>query len=251
MSHSASDEGAAAPGAYRPETPWPPAAALLVVLGASLAPVVVAMAFVSAQRAGLVPANGAYSLASPVLVGQMIIGQLASLAVVWVAAGWRNARAETLRLSPEQETGWLTAIGYGALLIVAIGPIELVLYRLAGVDLFTDGRWLLDGLLSPHGWAVAVAAIVLAPLWEETCFRGFLLSSLAKSLLGFWPAAILTSGIWAALHTGYSWPGLGSVFLAGIGLSWIMLRTGSLKAVAIAHAVINAFSLAMILLFAR
>jgi membrane protease YdiL (CAAX protease family) len=180
---------------------------------------------------------------------QMMLGQLASFGVVWVAAGWRDARAETLRLAGPHP-GWLAAAGYGALLAAAIGPVEIALYRLAGLDLFTDGRWLLEGLKQPHGILVAIAAVVLAPLWEETCFRGFLLSSLAKTRLGFWPAAILTSGIWTALHAGYSWPGLVSVFLAGIGLSWIMLRTGSLKAVVVAHAVINVFSLAVILLFA-
>jgi membrane protease YdiL (CAAX protease family) len=40
------------------------------------------------------------------------------------------------------------------------------------------------------------------------------------------------------------------VFLAGIGLSWIMQRTGSLRAVIVAHGVINAFSLTVIALFA-
>jgi membrane protease YdiL (CAAX protease family) len=41
-----------------------------------------------------------------------------------------------------------------------------------------------------------------------------------------------------------------SVFLAGIGLSWIMKRTGSMRAVVVAHAVINAFSLSIVSLFA-
>ena len=58
------------------------------------------------------------------------------------------------------------------------------------------------------------------------------------------------SVLWTALHAGYSWPGLVSVFLAGIGLSWIMRRTGSMKAVILAHAVINAFALAVISTFA-
>lgn len=235
--------------AYRPETPWRPSAALFIALAASFAPVAVAMAFISAERAGLVPAGEPSSLLSPVFTMQMMLGQIASFAVVWLAAGWRNARAETLRLAG-RDPGWLESAGYGVLLVAAIGPVEIALYHLAGIDLFTDGRWLLEGLRQPHGLAVAVAAIVLAPLWEETCFRGFLLSALAKTRLGFWPAAILTTGIWTALHAGYSWPGLVSVFLAGIGLSWIMLRTGSLKAVVIAHAVINTFSLAAILLFA-
>ncbi len=136
------------------------------------------------------------------------------------------------------------------LLIVLIGPVEILLYRLAGLELFTDGRWLLDGLRSPYWWGVAIAAVILAPLWEELTFRGFLLSALAKTALGFWPAAVLSSLLWTLLHWGYSWPGLVSVFLAGIGLSWIMKRTGSMRAVVVAHAVINAFSLSIVSLFA-
>lgn len=240
--------------AYRPETPWTPWAALGVVLAASFAPMLIGLLAWIAEDAGLVGAGGAVlrdgipSLASPLVLAQMIAGQLLSLAIVWAAAGWKGARAETLRLMPPQ-TDWLTAAGYGLLLIVLIGPVELLLYHLAGVPLFTDGRWILDGLTSPYWWAVILAAVVLAPLWEEISFRGFLLSALAKSRLWFWPAALLSSGLWTVLHVGYSWPGLASVFLAGVGMSWIMLRTGSMRAVVVAHAVVNAFSLIAISLF--
>ena len=68
--------------------------------------------------------------------------------------------------------------------------------------------------------------------------------------LGFWLAALLSTTLWTLLHVGYSWPGLVSVFLAGIGLSWIMLRTGSMRAVVVAHGVINAFALIVVFLFA-
>lgn len=241
--------------AYRPETPWKPGPAVAVVLAAGVAPMLVGLAGLWAENNGLVTTDGELqpggipSLSSPFILAQMIAGQLLSLAIVWAAAGWRGARAETLRLMPPQ-TGWLEAAGYGALLIVLIGPIELLLYYLAGIELFSDGRWILDGLKSPFWWAVVIVAVVLAPLWEEITFRGFLLSALAKSRLGYWPAALLSSVVWTLLHFGYSWPGLVSVFLAGVGLSWVMLRTGSMRAVVVAHAVINAFSLTVISLFA-
>lgn len=241
-------------GAYRAETPWGPGGAIAVTIVASLAPIAVALLALLAEDSGLVTADGPTapggipSLASPFMLAQMIVGQLLSLTIVWLAAGWKGARAPTLRLVPPQ-TGWLTAVGYGALLIVLIGPIEILLYKLAGVPLFTDGRWILDGLRSPMWWAVILAAVVLAPLWEELTFRGFLLSALAKSRLGYWPAAIVSAGVWTVLHVGYSWPGLASVFLAGIGMSWIMWQTGSMRAVVAAHAVINAFALAVIYLF--
>jgi len=242
--------------AYVPETPWGVASAVAVTLAAAVAPMLLSLAALYVSDAQLVvegdgPPRGLMpSLSSPFILGQMIAGQLLSLGIIWLAAGRRGQRAATLRLEPPQ-TGWLTAIGYGALLIVLIGPIELLLYHLAGIDLFTDGKWLLEGLKSPTWWAVILAAVVLAPLWEEVTFRGFLLSALAKSRMGFWPAALISGVLWTVLHLGYSWPGLVSVFLAGIGMSWIMLRTGSMRAVVVAHAVVNAFSLIVISLFAK
>lgn len=243
------------PSRYHPETPWGPWAASAVVIAAAGAPMLLALAWLWAETHGYIVTDGAIqqgnipSLSSPAILAQMIIGQILSLAIVWWAAGWKNARSETLKLTPPQ-TGWLEAVGYGALLIVLIGPIELLLYYIADMELFSDGRWILDGLLSPYWWAIILAAVVLAPLWEEVTFRGFYLSALAKSRLGFWPAALLSSGLWTLLHFGYSWPGLASVFLAGMGMSWIMQRTGSMRAVVVAHAVVNAFSLTVILLFA-
>jgi membrane protease YdiL (CAAX protease family) len=245
----------AARPAYRPDTPWRPAAALLVTFIVSLSPILVGIAGVMVERAGLIGPtdtalpSGPASLASPFVLAQMILGQLLSLGLVWLAAGWKGARPATLRLLPPQ-TDMLTAVGYGLLLVVLIGPIEILLYRLAGLDLFTDGRWLLEGLRSPNWWAVAIAAVVLAPLWEELTFRGFLLSALAKTRLGYWPAALVSSTLWTLLHYGYTWPGLASVFLAGLGLSWIMKRTGAMSAVVIAHGAVNAASLTIVSLFA-
>lgn len=249
MTDIASPDGTRSP--YRAQSPWGPGAAVAIAVVASLGPAFLGFAFLAAllgdEFASLAAAQ---SLASPVLLGQMIAGQILSLLIIWWAAGRKGQRPQVLQLSPERETSVLTAVGLGLLLIVAIGPIEVLLYRLADIDLFTDGRWLLEGLRSDMWWGVVIAAVVLAPLWEEVTFRGFLLSALAKTRLGFWPAAAISSVLWTALHAGYSWPGLVSVFLAGLGLSWIMKRTGSMRTVVIAHAVINAFALTVISTFA-
>ncbi|AHB50392.1 hypothetical protein W911_15710 [Hyphomicrobium nitrativorans NL23] len=249
MTEIASPDSTRSP--YRAQGPWGPGAAVAIAIVASLAPALIGIAFIAGLfEADMASLENAGSLASPMLLGQMIAGQILSLLIIWWAAGRKGQRAQVLQLSPERETSVLTAVGLGLLLIVAIGPIEVLLYRLADIDLFTDGRWLLEGLRSPYWWGVVIAAVVLAPLWEEVTFRGFLLSALAKTRLGFWPAAAISAALWTALHAGYSWPGLVSVFLAGLGLSWIMKRTGSMRAVVIAHAVINAFALTVISTFA-
>ena len=245
-----------APGsAYRPATPWHPGPALLVAMLASFAPLVLWVLGPIAESMGIAAApeptsaEGLPPLSSPLMMAQMMLGQILSFAVVWAAAGWKGARRSALQLAAPQ-TGFATAAGLGLMLVVLILPLEILFYRLAGIGLFSDSAWLLEGLRSPLWWGVVIIAVVLAPLWEEVTFRGFLLSALAKTRLGFWPAATISSLLWTFLHWGYTWPGLASVFLAGIGLSWIMQRTGSLRAVIVAHGVINAFSLTVIALFA-
>jgi uncharacterized protein len=238
----------------RGRTPWRPAPAVLVAAAASFAPILLWFVPVLAERFGFsapapVSPNGLPPISSPVMLAQMIAGQILSFGIIWLAAGWKGARTPTLRLG-SQQAGWAESIGYGLLLIALILPLELLMYRIAGLDLFTDSRWLLEGLRSPLWWGVVIVAVVLAPLWEEVTFRGFLLSALAQTRLGFWPAATISSLLWTVLHFGYSWPGLVSVFLAGIGLSWIIRRTGSMRAAVVAHAVVNAFSLIVVSTFA-
>ena len=176
----------------------------------------------------------------------MALSQLLSLGVIWLAAGRGGLRRETLRLAGPKPA-WTTAAMAGLLLVVLSGGVELILYRLLGFDLFTDTRWLMDGLKGPAGWGVAFIAVGLAPLWEELTFRGFLLSALAKSPLGYWPAALISTGLWTLLHWSYSYAGLTSVFVAGLVLSWMMRRLGSMRVVVVAHALANTVALAVAL----
>jgi membrane protease YdiL (CAAX protease family) len=182
------------------------------------------------------------SLASPVGVAVTALSQVVSMAVIWAAAGRGNMRREVLRLAPPKP-GWMTCVIGGLILVAAVGALELVLYGVVGFDPFADSKWLREGLESPYWWGTVFIAVVLAPLWEEIAFRGFLLSALTQSRLGYWPAAVISTALWTALHWGYSYAGLASVFAAGIGLSWLMWRLGSLRAVVVAHAIANVAAL--------
>lgn len=244
------------PPAYQPVAAWGPASALLMTAVACTAPLALVLAgILLASVAGLPPTaaedwvSGMGSIATPAGVAVMAFSQLISLTIVWLAAGRGGLRRETLRLTDPKPT-WSTAVGAGLVLVVLSSAFELVLYKLLGFDLFGDSKWLMEGLNSPVGWAVAVIALVLAPLWEELTFRGFLLSALAKSSLGFWPAALISSALWTLLHWGYSYAGLMSVFIAGLLLSWLMRRLGSMRVVVVAHALANAVALTIAWLFA-
>lgn len=244
------------PPAYQPVAAWGPASALVMTALACVAPLALVLVGISlASVAGIPGATadgwvGSMSeIATPAGVAVMAFSQLLSLAIVWLAAGRGGLRRETLRLADPKPT-WSTAVGAGLVLIVLSSAIELVLYKLLGFELFGDSKWLMEGLNSPVGWAVAIIAVILAPLWEELTFRGFLLSALARSSLGFWPAALISTALWTLLHWGYSYAGLMSVFIAGLLLSWLIRRLGSMRVVVVAHALANVVALAAAWLFA-
>lgn len=244
------------PPNYTPITAWGPISGLAIAILACLAPLAAGVAAIAIAAAMGTDASeverwtsGIESLASPLGLTAMALSQLLSLSVIWFAAGRGGLRRETLRLAGPKPS-WATAAAAGLLLIAVSGIVELILYGLLGFDLFADTRWLMDSLKGPAGWGVAVIAVVLAPLWEELTFRGFLLSALAKSPLGFWPAALISTGLWTLLHWSYSYAGLTSVFVAGLLLSWMMRRLGSMRVVVVAHALANVVALAVAYFFA-
>ena len=87
-------------------------------------------------------------------------------------------------------------------------------------------------------WAGVFAIVIGAPVLEETIFRGFLLTSLAKSRLGFSGAALVSSGLWAVIHL-YAPPLAVGLFVFGLLLSWMVRRTGSIWVSILLHAIWN------------
>ena len=103
-----------------------------------------------------------------------------------------------------------------------VPPFMVEAYRTAGfVPLF----WL--------------ALIVAAPLAEETLFRGFLFEGIVRSRLGAIGAVILSSLTWALIHMQYELYGIATIFVSGLLLGYVRLKTGSLYATMFLHALMN------------
>jgi membrane protease YdiL (CAAX protease family) len=92
------------------------------------------------------------------------------------------------------------------------------------------------GSLAEHGgslarWALFFSAFfMVVAFFEEFLFRGYTLHTLAEGI-GFWPAAILMSVIFGAIHLsnpGEDWKGGLGVVLVGLFWSFTLKRTGSL-----------------------
>jgi membrane protease YdiL (CAAX protease family) len=95
----------------------------------------------------------------------------------------------------------------------------------------------------PHGAAgtvlFALLAVVVAPLAEETFFRGFLFRGFSNSW-GWVVGAIVSAAIFGAAHLQLTV--FVPLFALGFALAWVYKRTGSLWASIALHAIFNAIS---------
>ncbi len=94
---------------------------------------------------------------------------------------------------------------------------------------------------------LATTALVLAPLFEETLFRGVLLPVLARQWGGGW-AVVLSALFFALAHL--SLGELVPLFVLGLGLGWLRLQSGRLGACALMHSLWNALTFANLVLLA-
>jgi membrane protease YdiL (CAAX protease family) len=143
-----------------------------------------------------------------------------------------NASAAVTGRAPSSRVGTavLAQIGF----LVLLSPLLTVLGRSVGFHGTTDVP--LAHRQTAFVLLLAWIAIVVAPWMEEVSMRGFLLSGL-WGRFGFWPAAIVSSLVWAGLH------GVSGVLVPftveGIVLCWIRRRTGSVRTGIALHAAQN------------
>jgi uncharacterized protein len=93
--------------------------------------------------------------------------------------------------------------------------------------------------------ASGFGVVVLAPVCEETFFRGFLYRSL-RERLSPWPAALISGGAFALVHVDPLL--IFSLLPVGVGLAFVYERRQSLLASIVAHATFNLVGLVVIAL---
>jgi len=79
-------------------------------------------------------------------------------------------------------------------------------------------------------------AVVEAPWLEEVSMRGFLFTGLQRRF-GFWPAALASAFVWAALHREAEV--LVAFTVVGVSLAWLRQRTGSVRSGILLHGLWN------------
>jgi membrane protease YdiL (CAAX protease family) len=153
----------------------------------------------------------------------------------WQSIGWREMRpgTGTIRHSAFQ------FLAGGAVLALAVNfvasflnsketlPIEELLKARVSVFLFTLG------------------AVVVAPLVEETVFRGFLYPVIARRL-GIAAGIGITGVLFGLMHAAQLWGGWGQIALlvmVGVTLTWVRARTGTVAASYFVHLGYNGLQL--------
>ena len=138
------------------------------------------------------------------------------------------------------------ALRWPAARLVVIAFLGLAVV-LGGTDLtsYLTGRPLVPAVMVEfyrNSWAPALlfAMVVLAPLGEETLFRGFLYAGIAASRAGPIVAIIVSSVAFAAMHVQYDWYGMVGVAAIGLYLAVIRFWARSLFLTMILHGVANA-----------
>lgn len=230
------------PPAYTPCTPWQPGWALLAataIVGLSILAGMLLMLLSGSSPVGNRPSQPDAVAAAFEGLRFFASWQVGVVALTVVAATWFKGRlGDVLALRPAAG-GWRTYGGAVILLITLQIAVSCVQYVTSRSDLYADLRPFVELVRGPD-WMLAAAVIGIgAPLSEELLFRGFLLSALAQTRLGFWGAAMVTTALWTSLHVGYTVVGILEVLIIGLFFSWLLWRTGSLRVPIFCHALYN------------
>lgn len=238
--------------AYRATTNWRAVTALVVTIAVFTAAAaggfgivhlaaevfgIEAIAFPGAD--GLGGADNPYGF---LIVSQVALQVIVVVLALAVSGLFGNDTREVLALKPARGGAWAYVSSFGIVILVSIA-LSAVLYVVSPNSVTHDLKPFFGMVTSEFAPLFALAVVIGAPLSEELLFRGFLLSALAKTQLGFLGGAILSTGLWAMLHAQYSAAGMVSVIVLGLTFSWILWRTGSLWVTIVCHGLYNALVL--------
>jgi hypothetical protein len=162
-------------------------------------PIQVALLWLFAQRAG--NAADYLGLTMP-RRSELIVGVLAIIALIVVS----------------DAVSWLLGRGL-------VTSFQTDIYRTAGTE----------GLL-PLLW---LAVVVVAPIGEETLFRGFLFRGWLHAPRDAWPVIVATALLFAVLHVQYDLFVIAQVFVFGLLLGWMRWASGSTILTMALHMLIN------------
>jgi hypothetical protein len=244
--------------------------ALLFLAIAGIFLLLVQLAFLGITHTPVM-AGKAAAVSPKILIGSEALSYIATLAVSWFLFPllWKRSFAEGIQANPD-------AASRNAIRLIPIGLVlSFTVQAISSLATMPKDIPMDEFFRTPSDiWLVTAFGILLAPLFEEVVFRGFLLpafaiaydwlslprtpaayeqwhsnNKLTRPALVF--SAVLTSICFAAIHgfqTGFAWPVLILLFCVSLVLCYVRLRLRSVVASTLIHASYNAtiFAIAFI-----
>jgi membrane protease YdiL (CAAX protease family) len=211
---------------------WPQSLAGLAV---AFAPQVLLYLAATAAGGGMTTTTPAVTVGSALLL----------VASSFITYGWQTFGAWLFSL--RKAGGGLRAWGFRkptAAFFWTIPTAAIAVYVVSFLhDIVVDPRQqdIVDQFPHSAGGLVlfAILAVVLAPLFEEVFFRGFLFRGFANSWGWVW-GAVVSSALFSMAHLQLDV--IVPLFALGFALAWVYQRTGSLWTSIALHAVFNGIS---------
>lgn len=88
-----------------------------------------------------------------------------------------------------------------------------------------------------------IAIVIAAPIFEELFFRGFITTGLSSTFMGPIGAIVLSSIAWAAIHIQYDLYLITTIFVFGLVLGYVRLKTNSVLLTIGLHSFMNLASM--------
>ena len=151
----------------------------------------------------------------------------------WDTMGWHRLHFGGLTTSASA----LRCLGGGAMLAVLVS--------FAGRFLSEKGELPIEEMFHSRPTIILLMSfgILVAPLVEETMFRGFVYPMIARRF-GIGAGVIVTGVLFGAMHAGQlggAWGQIGLLMVVGILLTWVRARTGTVTASYFVHLGYNSF----------
>lgn len=185
-------------------------------------------------------------------------GLMVSLATLFalpvtVVLCWLFARLKAGRRALEylalKRAGWRSyvagIVGLGVIMLIWLGMTHL--FDVPEIPPFVVEAYR-TAEIYPLLW---FAIIIAAPIMEETLFRGFFFQGLSQSRAGAVGAILIPSVFWAMIHVQYGIHEIVLIFLFGILLGMLRLRSGSILPGVAIHAFSNLVSTIQVALYLR
>ena len=226
--------------------------ALFVILGVIGSVVVtwgmaqVAVRFFGANSNEVFGATMSTAKSVVVLISQAVLDGFAILylylmllartaAPFWPSIGWREMRPGAGKIRDS------------ALQFLAGGAVLALVVSFAGGFLNSKETLPIEELLKARVSMVlfGVLGVLVAPLVEETIFRGFLYPVIARRL-GIAAGIAITGALFGLMHAAQLWGGWGQIallILVGVVLTWVRARTGTVAASYFVHLGYNGLQL--------